>query len=176
MLDQRVRAGAAAVATAGLVLSLAAAVSGAGKPAPEIKINDLFALKGPTPPQGAKHKGVESNPKVGDVYLPLKNVDVYELKVRDLKGNERTVQWTWVPNHGNYLWADVPVACGEGHYAEKGGFAMQIKLDGTGSYILGSNRCPVGRAWGCQFDANAQPTACGMCAWSGDQITCTQSE
>ena len=75
-------------------------------------------------------------------------------------------------------WPDLAGAPAPVVYVRPGGtgdavFMMEVKSDGSGSYILGVSGCTdeLG-AGGCEFDTNGNETTCGACAVSGQDIAC----
>jgi hypothetical protein len=143
-------------------------------PKTPVSIADLAKKKGPKPPSGATSLGVEAHPAVGDLSLPIENVNVYQFTVKTQQGNVIPVKWSYSPGTGTYIWATAPIDCGDGNTIARGGFVMKIREDGTGSYALGTRQCPVAAVYGCGFDSHQKETGCGACAWNGTDLACTQ--
>jgi hypothetical protein len=142
------------------------------RPVPSVDVKQLEKMKGPKVPQGATKLGKQEQPMAGDLKLPIQNVDVYQFPVRTQKGLVVPVNWAYVPGQGTYLWATAPIQCTEGTVVPNGSYAMRIKDDGSGGYLLGTDKCPTGKVFGCQFTATDVETACGACAWNGNDIAC----
>lgn len=161
---------------AGASLIVAGAVpllaQSASHPTPAIEPSQLTRMKGPKKPAGATHLGKQEQPMVGDVKLPIQNVDVYQFPVRTQRGLTVPVNWAYVPGQGTFMWANAPIQCAEGTVIPNGSYAMRIKDDGSGGYLLGTDRCQTGSVYGCQFNASNVETTCGVCAWSSTEVVC----
>src|SRR5262249_52543203 len=135
---------------------------------------DLAKKKGPRPPSGATNIGMEAQPMVGDLSLPIQNVAVYQFAVKTMSGATIPINWAYQAGAGTYLWATAPIDCGDGSTIARGGFVMEIREDGTGSYALGTRHCPIAHIYGCGFDKHQKETSCGACAWNGTDLTCVR--
>jgi len=129
-------------------------------------------MRGPKKPAGAVFVGKDPQPMIGETKLPIQNVDVYQFPVKTQRGVVVNVKWAYTQGQGTYMWATAPFQCGDGTLVANGSYAMRVKEDGTGGYILGTNACPNGQVYGCQFDANVTETACGACGWNNTEIAC----
>jgi hypothetical protein len=143
-------------------------------PVTTLSVPELIKKKGPTPPAGSTPLGVEAQPTVGELQLPLKNVQVFSFQGKTKTGVTVPVNWAYSPGSGTYMWGTAPVQCENGTSIARGGFVMQIHDDGTGAYALGSNQCPVGVVYGCKFDSHAKEKECGACAWNANELACTE--
>jgi hypothetical protein len=144
------------------------------KPKSPVVIADLAKKKGPKPPHGAASLGTEAHPAVGQLSLPIENVQVYQFNVKTQQGATIPVKWAYSPGTGTFMWATAPIECGDGSTIANGGFVMKIREDGTGSYALGTRQCPVAAVFGCGFDDHQKQTGCGACAWNGNDLACTE--
>jgi len=144
------------------------------QPKTSVTVAELAKKKGPKPPAGAASLGMEAQPAVGDLSLPIQNVPVYQFNVKTQQGNTIPVKWAYQAGTGTFLWATAPIECGDGTTIARGGFVMKIREDGTGSYALGTRQCPVAAIYGCGFDSHQKETGCGACAWNGTDLACTQ--
>ena len=163
------------IVAAGLAAQGATAVAQSKRhPSSDVVPADLERLRGPNKPPGAVYLGRQQHPSVGDTSLPLENVEVYQFSVRSRRGLLIPVNWTYVPEGGTFMWGNAPLQCEDGSVISNGSYGMRIRDNGTGGYLLGSNRCETGQVFGCQFDAKGTETACGACAWNaaGD-VACT---
>jgi hypothetical protein len=145
------------------------------QPKTSVTVTDLEKRKGPKPPSGATSIGIEAQPMVGDLTLPIQNVPVYQFSVKTQQGATIPVKWAYQPGTGTFMWATAPIDCGDGNTIARGGFVMKIREDGTGSYALGTRQCPVATIYGCGFDAHQNKTGCGACAWNGNDLACAQN-
>jgi hypothetical protein len=159
-----------AAATGAPVATLLAQTT--ARPVPTVDVHQLQKMKGPKVPAGATKLGKQEQPMAGDLKLPIQNVEVYQFPVRTQKGLVVPVNWAYVPGQGTYLWATAPIQCTEGTVVPNGSYAMRIKDDGSGGYLLGTDKCPTGKVFGCQFTATEDEKACGACAWNGNDIAC----
>src|SRR5262249_27798511 len=120
------------------------------RPTPTVDIHQLQKMKGPKVPAGATKLGKQEQPMVGDVKLPIQNVDVYQFPVRTQKGLVVPVNWAYVPGTGTYLWASAPIQCTEGTVVPNGSYAMRIKEDGSGGDLPGHDQSPQATSVGDQ--------------------------
>jgi hypothetical protein len=142
------------------------------RPVPSVDLTQLAHMRGPKKPAGAVFVGKDPQPMIGETKLPIQNVDVYQFPVKTQRGVVVNVKWAYTQGQGTYMWATAPFQCGDGTLVANGSYAMRVKEDGTGGYILGTNACPNGQVYGCQFDANVTETACGACGWNNTEIAC----
>ncbi|MGC4079500.1 MAG: hypothetical protein QM702_21160 [Rubrivivax sp.] len=49
---------------------------------------------------------------------------------------------------------------------------MEVKPDGTGSWLFSLAGCPADDLYGCDFDADGNEKTCGTCTLDGDAIKC----
>jgi hypothetical protein len=166
-------AGIVSLLAAGFAIAPMAIGQNAPRPVPSVSLPQLTRLRGPQPPQGATYLGIQKQPAVGGATLPIQNVKVYQLPVRTQQGNIVPVNWAYAPGQGTFMWATAPFQCADGTMVPSGSYAIKIRDDGSGGYMLGTNQCPLGQVFGCQFDAFGNETACGVCAWDNTDLTCT---
>ena len=145
-------------------------------PKTSVSMAELAKKRGPRPPSGATVIGTEAQPTVGDLSLPIQNVQVYQFTVKTQSGSTIPVKWAYQAGTGTFLWATAPIECGDGNMIARGGFVMKIREDGTGSYALGTRQCPVSTIYGCGFDNRQKETQCGACAWSGTDLACVDED
>ncbi len=161
----------AAAAAGVLILAAPTAVIAAKHAAPTVHIGDLAKMQGPTPPKDAKHIGKQAQPMLGQMALPIKDVDVYQMDVTDPAGQKVKLNWAYKGTQ-TYMWATGPIDCGNGQFDKKAGFVMEIKGDGSGSYMLGQNQCQTPAAYGCAFNNMHAETGCGACTWNDVELSC----
>jgi hypothetical protein len=156
-----------------LLVSPSPASAGSSKQATAImSIPALAAKRGPTPPTGSTFVGVQSQPMVGELKLPIQNVGVYQFDAKGPAGRVVPVNWAYSPGAGTYLWGSTKIQCANSTAIEKGSFAAEVHDDGSGAYALGTKKCPVAQIYGCHFDATGNETGCGICAWNQSELTC----
>ena len=166
-------AGLAALACAATLQAWPAfAQQAKARPTPTVNLPQLIQMRGPYPPRGAVYLGQEAQPMVGSVQLPLKNVGVFQFPVRTQRGDMANVNWSYSAGKGTYMWASAPLQCADGSVLPNGSYAIRVRDNGSGGYLLGSNQCPVGQAFGCEFNAQGVETTCGACAWNESELVC----
>ena len=117
------------------------------RPVPSVDLAQLAHMRGPKKPAGAVFVGKDPQPTVGETKLPIQNVDVYQFPVKTQRGVVVNVKWAYTQGQGTYMWATAPFQCGDGTVVANGSYAMRVKEDGTGGYILGTNACPNGQVY-----------------------------
>jgi hypothetical protein len=165
----------ALVCAAGLQFAETSGAKANKRATPTISVRDLRARRGPTPPVGSTYLGVESQPAVGQLALPIRDVPVYQFEGKTQTGNTIPVHWAYSQGAGTYMWGTAPIQCENDKRIERGGFVIHVHDDGSGGYMLGSNQCPVGAVYGCKFDNAGNETQCGTCVWTRTELTCEQS-
>jgi hypothetical protein len=165
-------AGIVSLVMAGLAIAPTADSQTGARPVPSISVPQLERLRGPQPPQGATYLGIEKQPSVGGTQLPIQNVKVYQFSARTQAGKTIPVKWAYVPGQGTYMWATAPIQCADGNTIPNGSYAIKVRDDGSGGFLLGTNQCAVGEVFGCQFDSFGSETACGACAWDNADLAC----
>jgi hypothetical protein len=134
------------------------------KPRTTPKTAAIKKLAGQTPPSGAKSVGTKTNPQLGSITVPIQEVEVYVVAFDfDGNGSNEDVQWAYVESGSTYLWLTGPMTCGDGS-GGAGGFLMEVKADGTGSYLFTFEGCSSSDLFGCDFDAAGTETTCGACS------------
>lgn len=154
-----------------------AADSGGGaKPRPQSKLKtaSLKAKAGKTPPAGARSTGARTKPMTGAIAVPITDTEVFTFEEAfDEGGAPTTVSWAYVAESGaNYLWASGTVACPDGSPDPTAGFLMEVKADGTGTWLFSLPGCASGDLFGCDFDAAGTETTCGACTVKGELLVC----
>jgi len=165
---------AAAAAGVWQLAASPAVAQGSKKATATFSVSDLAKRKGPNPPEGSTFMGVQDQPMVGEVQLPLHDARVYKFESKTTQGKTIPVNWAYAPGSGTYMWGTTTIKCAGTSTIEQAGFAMQVHDDGTGAYILGTSKCPVKSAYGCKFDSQARETDCGLCAWSESELNCVR--
>jgi hypothetical protein len=157
----------------------AAASSDAGaskvRPKTAPKTPALRAIGGAKPPAGAKQTGTATQPKVGSLTVPIEAATVYVVMIDfDQDGKDDQVNWARGTD-ATYLWVTGPMECGDGATDPNGAFMMEVKDDGTGTWLFSLDACPTSNLFGCDFDETGAETTCGVCVASGDGIACAVS-
>jgi hypothetical protein len=142
----------------------------------EFSVTSLAVRRGPAPPVGATFVGVQSQPMVGELKLPIQNAKVYRFMTKTAAGKEIPVNWTYQPGTGTYMWGTTKIQCANSTQIANGGFAMQVHEDGSGAYALGTRKCPVAAIYGCKFDSTAVEQSCGLCAWNQTELACVSDK
>jgi hypothetical protein len=142
----------------------------------DFSVPSLAVRRGPAPPVGAAFVGVQSQPMVGELKLPIQNVKVYKFETKTPAGKTIPVNWAYSPGAGTYMWGDAKIQCANSTQVAHGGFAMQVHEDGTGAYALGTKHCPVAAIYGCKFDSMAVEQSCGLCAWTQSELSCVSTK
>jgi hypothetical protein len=150
---------------------------GAARPKTKPKTTTLKAKAGSTPPAGAKSLGAQTKPKAGAVTVPITNVEVFTFEESFGEGSPpETINWAYVEGTGTYLWASGPVTCEDGSTDPAAAFLMEVKPDGTGTYLFSLPGCPSGDLFGCEFDAAGNDTTCGACIVQDADLVCAVSQ
>ena len=64
--------------------------------------------------------GTEAHPAVGDISLPIENVQVYQFNVKTQDGRTIPTKWAYTPGTGTFIWATAPIDCGDGNTIARG--------------------------------------------------------
>jgi hypothetical protein len=135
-------------------------------------VKDLMMKRGPTPPIDSKFTGVQAQPQVGELKLPIHDAKVFKFMSKTTEGRDIPVNWAYQPGAGTYMWGTAKIQCANSAAIEKGGFAMQVHDDGSGAYALGTTKCPVSKVYGCRFDTQGMESQCGLCTWNQSELAC----
>jgi hypothetical protein len=148
-------------------------VSTKEKPTTKPKTASLKTKAGSTPPAGATSKGKQSSPQVGSLTVPINNVDVYVFTDDfDGDGKDDTIYWAY-DGSSTYLWTVGSVTCADGTTTDPAGaFVVEIKPDGTGTWLVSTGACPSSDLFGCDFDASGTETTCGVCQIQDGNLVC----
>jgi hypothetical protein len=130
-----------------------------------------FATK--TAPAGATSKGKMTKPKVGNVEVPIVDVEVFVASVNiDSDGNSEELFWA-TNGTSVFVWSAVVVPCSDG--VGKGAESLVYATDGTDyGWLVGGDGCGWSNAYGCSSKAGGAEV-CGGCAWTEDAIACEAS-
>ena len=144
---------------------------------PATTTSSLRSTRMGTPPAGATMMGTMTRPTVGTngPTVPVTDAVVYAFQADVFGTGLVTVFFAYDgATMKSYFWASLTgVACENTGGTGDAVFMMEVKSDGSGSYILGVSGCTdeLG-AGGCEFDTNGNETTCGACAVSGQDIAC----
>jgi hypothetical protein len=136
----------------------------ASRPKTKPKTASLKAKAGPKPPAGATSTGTQSSPKAGAVTVPITDVEVFTFEEEIAEGSPaQRFDWAYVEGTGTYLWTTGAVTCADGSTDETAAFLMEVKPDGSGTYLFSLPGCPSSDLFGCDFDGEGTETTCGAC-------------
>lgn len=152
-----------------------AGAQGTPPEAPKTKADKagLRTKGGDTPPADSKPAGKQSKPSVQGVVIPIVDVEVYTFD-DDWNGDGSldTVYWSHVDGGSTFLWANGTVQCSDGLSDASAAFVMEVKADGSGSYMYAADGCGWSNFYGCDLDAAGNETTCGSCAMDTSAIVC----
>jgi hypothetical protein len=140
--------------------------------------NDVKGFATSTPPMGATSMGMMTQPKAGNVTIPITNVEVYQFTANvDPDPTVETMYWA-ASGDAIYVWGEIDIDCIDDSGASTGetGVAELVYEANSSDYgwMTATDSCGYSTFFGCSSEGGA-PEVCGGCDFNADFVVCAAS-